>query len=309
MPNNILDAIGNTPLLELTKVVPPGSARVLAKQEGANPTGSMKDRMALAMVAGAEADGRLQPGGVVIEFTGGSTGTSLAMVCAAKGYQLLIVTSNVASPGKRDHMRALGAQLKMVSNPSPRMTREIYQEMVDTTQRLIVETGAVWMDQFHNLHQVDGYESLGREIWEQSEGQVDAFVHVVGTGGSLGGTATTLRGYQPGLHVVAVEPAESPVLSGGQPGSHRIEGVGIGQIPPLWQGGLANEIEQVSTADAEAMARRLAREEGVFVGTSSGANVVAALRLAARLGAGKTVVTLLPDDGWKYLSTDLFQAA
>jgi cysteine synthase A len=206
---DVLSTIGNTPLIELHRLVPAGSARVVVKLEGANPTGSMKDRMALAMIEAAEADGRLRPGGPVIEFTGGSTGTSLAMVCAAKGYPLLIVTSNAASLEKRDHMRALGAKLTVLHSEGAKLNKELYDALLATTQQMIRETGAFWTDQFNNLDQASGYRPLGREIWEQTGGQVDAFVHVVGTCGSLRGTSSTLREFNPRLHVVAVQPAES----------------------------------------------------------------------------------------------------
>lgn len=267
----------------------------------------MKDRMAMAMIDAAEREGKLKPGGNVVEFTGGSTGTSLAMVCAIKGYPLSIVTSNATSLEKRLHMKALGAKLTVLHSEGAKLNLELYQALFAETQKIIKETGAFWADQFHNKNQEDGYHALGEEVWEQSGEHVDAFVHVVGTCGSLRGVSTSLRKHNPKLHVVAVEPTESPVLSGGKPGSHRIEGVGIGVIPALWEPSLANAFEQVSTAEAEEMARRLAHEEGMFVGTSSGANVVAALRMAVKLGADATVVTIMVDNGLKYLSTNLFQ--
>jgi len=304
---HILDAIGRTPLVRLNRVVRPGLARVVAKIEGANPTGSMKDRMARAMLDAAERDGRLRPGGKVVEYTGGSTGTSLAMVCAARGYQLLIVTSNAASKEKRDHMKALGAELTVLHTEGGRQNKELIARMIETAEQIARDTGAFWTDQLKNTNQADGYRSLGEEIWEQTGGRVDAFVQVVGTCGSLRGVSTTLRKLRPALRVVAVEPAESPVLSGGAPGSHRIEGIGIGGLPPLWDKALADGIESVSTAEADAMARRLAREEGLFAGTSSGANVVAALRVAETLGPEATVATILVDNGLKYLSTDLYK--
>lgn len=304
---HILTTIGNTPLIQLQKLVPPGSARVVVKLEGANPTGSMKDRMAKAMIEGAEADGKLQPGGSVVEFTGGSTGTSLAMVCAVKGYALSIVTSNAASLEKRNHMKALGANLTVLHSEGGKVTKDLYRDLVATTEKIVSETGAFWTDQFHNPNQVTGYHPLAQEVWEQTGGHVDALVHVVSTCGSLRGIATYLRQYNSKLHVVAVEPVESAVLSGGQPGSHRIEGVGIGIVPFFWDPALADAIEKVSTLEAEEMSRRLAREEGIFAGTSSGANVVAALRVAAQLGPEATVVTILVDNGLKYLSTNLFQ--
>jgi cysteine synthase A len=304
---DILASIGKTPLVELRAPSSSGSGRVLAKLEGLNPTGSMKDRMARAMIEAAEADGSLQPGGRVVEFTGGSTGTSLAMVCASRGYQLSIVTSNVASLEKRNHMKALGASLTVLQSDGANMTNELYKALVSTTEEITRETGAFWTDQFHNPAQVEGYRALGEEIWEQTGGHVDAFVQVVGTCGSFRGVTATLRGFNSALYAVAVEPAESPVLSGGVPGPHRIEGVGIGQVPHLWEDHLADAIEQVSTAEAEETARLLARQEGIFVGTSSGANLAAALRVAQRLGPKATVATIMVDTGLKYLSTDLFQ--
>lgn len=301
--------IGNTRLLPLRHVVPAGSARILLKLEYENPTGSMKDRMALAMVEAAEADGRLKPGGAVVEYTGGSTGVSLAFVCAAKRIPLQIVTSDAFSREKRDHMRSLGAQLTVIHSPSGGTTRELTLEMIDTARRLAeAAPGSYWTDQLRNTDQLAGYERMGEEIWHQCGGGLDAFVQSVGTAGSLRGVGAVLRRHKPAVHIAAVEPAESAVLSGGPTGSHRIEGTGAGFIVPLWQPQLADDILRVSSADAMAMARRLAREEGVFAGTSTGANVVAALRVAARLGPGRTVVTVAVDSGMKYLSTELYAA-
>jgi cysteine synthase A len=307
MPDTMLHTIGDTPVVELARIVPAGAARVLVKLEGANPTGSMKDRMALAMIEAAERSGRLKAGGRVVEFTGGSTGTSLAMVCAAKGYPLSIVTSNAASLEKRNHMKALGAELTVLHTEGGRLTAQLFADMRQATEKIVRETGAFWTDQFNNRHQEDGYERLAQELWFQSEGRIDAFVQVVGTCGSLRGVATTLRQIRPNIHVLAVEPEESAVLSGGATGAHRIEGVGTGSVPPLWEHGLADAIDRVSTAEAIVMAQRLAREEAIFAGTSSGANVVAAVRLAERLGAGATVTTLAVDHGLKYLSTEVYQ--
>jgi cysteine synthase len=304
--DSMLQAIGNTPLVQLNHVVPSGSARVLIKLEGLNPSGSMKDRMAYSMITCAEADGRLQPGRPVVEYTGGSTGTSLAFICAAKGYKLYLVCSDAFSKEKRDHMVALGAELFIVPSEGGYVTKDLFQWMREATDKIVAEQGAFWTDQFNNVDQAAGYEALGNEIWAQTEGRIDAFVHVVGTGGSMRGTSTTLRKFKPGLRVVAVEPAESPVMSGGKAGAHQIEGIGTGNLVPHWSPSLANEIMTVSTADAKAMARRLAREEALFGGTSTGANVTAALRVAEQLGADATVVTLNIDNGLKYLSTDVF---
>jgi cysteine synthase A len=303
---HVLDAIGNTSIVRLRKVVPPQSADVLVKLEWENPTGSMKDRMALAVIARAEADGRLKPGDTVVEYTGGSTGASLALVCAAKGYRIRIVTSDAFSKEKLDQMAALGAELTLVPSEGGRTTKQLILDMVETARRLSEEPHSYWIDQLNNHDSIAGYFPLGEEIWSQTEGRVDAFVHSVGTAASSRGVATVLKRRKPGVTIVCVEPGESSVLLGGQPGPHKIEGVGIGYTPPLWEPALVDEIQPVATAEAKEMARRLAREEALFAGTSSGANVIAALRVAQRLGPGGTVVTLMADSGLKYSSTDVF---
>jgi len=305
----ILDMIGGTSLVPLRHLVPQSSARILVKLEYENPTGSMKDRMALAMVAAAEADGRLSPGGSVVEYTGGSTGVSLAFVCAAKRIPLRIVTSDAFSREKRDHMQALGARLTLVPSPTGGTTRALTLAMIETARGLAAEPGCYWTDQLNNADQLRGYDRMGEEILEQAGGRVDAFVQSVGTAGSLRGNAARLRAHDPAVRIVAVEPAESAVLSGGPSGSHKIEGTGIGFVAPLWIDGLADEIRTVSTAEAMETARLLAREEGLFAGTSTGANVAAALRVAAELGVGGTVVTVAVDSGMKYLSTALYAGA
>jgi cysteine synthase A len=302
----VLETIGNTPLVELSRVVPADHARVLVKLECANPTGSMKDRMAIAVIERAESDGRLPPGGTVVEYTGGSTGTSLALVCAIKAHRIRIVTSDAFSQEKRDHMRALGADLVEVPSDDGRITKELIEEMIERARQLSDEAGTFYSDQLQNEDAVAGYHPLGEEIWDQTGGRVDAFIQVVGTAHSIAGTATVLRSYNPDIRIVAVEPVESPVLSGGEQGAHKIEGIGIGFIPPLWKASIADEIMTVSTQEAKAMARQLASQEALFAGTSSGANVVAAIRTAKRLGPGHTVATLLCDSGLKYLTTDLY---
>ena len=305
--NNILESIGNTPLVRLQRVVPPGSGRVLVKLEWANPTGSMKDRMARAAVEAAEASGRLRPGGTVVEYTGGSTGVSLALVCAAKGYRLEIVTSDAFSEEKIRTMRAFGAHVTIVPSDDRKITEKLIKEMIDTARRLSARPGHWWVDQLGNADAAAGYHSLGEEIWEQTEGEVDAFVQSVGTAHSIHGASRALRRHKPGLHVAAVEPSESPVLSGKPTGSHKIEGIGIGFVPPQWHREEVDEILTDSTEEAIRMCRRLAREEGIFAGTSSGLNVVAALRVAGRLGPEATVVTLMVDSGIKYVSTDVYR--
>ena len=303
----VLEAIGNTSLIKLNKVVPPGHAKVLVKLEWENPTGSMKDRMAQAMIAEAEKDGRLLEGGTVVEYTGGSTGTSLALICAVKGYRLRIVSSDAFSKDKIDHMSAFGADMTIISSDGGGITKSLIEEMIETARGFSREPNTYWTDQLNNDDHVMGYHQLGEEIWKQTNGNVDAFVHVVGTAASILGTATILKKYRPSIKICAVEPAESPVLSEGRSGSHGIGGIGIGFTPPLWNPDIVDEIISISTDEAKEMARRLVREEGLFAGISSGANVAAAIKIAKRLNLNATVVTLLVDSGLKYLSGDLYK--
>ena len=305
----ILSSIGRTPLVQLCRVVPTGSARVLVKLESHNPTGSMKDRMALAVVQRAVADGRLPPGGTLVEYTGGSTGTSLAFVCAALGFRATLVSSDAFSREKRDHMRALGATVVEVPSDGGRTTKELIQRMIARAAELSAAPDAFYADQFNNPDAAAGYAPLADEAASQTGGRFDAFVQSVGTAQCIKGVAEALRARDRRTRVVAVEPAESPVLSGGAPGAHKIEGVGPGFVAPMWRPDLADEIIGVSTEDAKAMTRRLAREEAIFAGTSTGANVVAALRVAARLDPDASVVTIACDSGLKYLSTDVFAGA
>ena len=300
--SSILDCIGNTPLLPLRKIIPRNGSRIFLKIESENPTGSMKDRMALAMIEAAEADGRLKPGGSVVEYTGGSTGVSLSLVCAVKGHPLHIVTSDAFSLEKLDHMRLLGATLQIVPSDSGRMTEKLTRDMIAAAGVVAEKTGALWTDQMKNQDQLSAYHKMAKEICDQCEGRIDGFVQSVGTAASLRGTGEALR-HEKRVQIVAVEPAESAVLSGGPPGAHKIDGIGAGFVVPLWKKDLADQIERVSTEEAIAMSFRLAREEGLFAGTSTGANVIAALRVAEQLGPGATIVTLLCDTGMKYLKS------
>jgi cysteine synthase A len=299
----ILDRIGKTSLVPLRSVVPANGARILLKLESENPTGSMKDRMALAMIEAAEADGRLKPGGAVVEYTGGSTGVSLALVCAVKRHPLHIVTSDAFSREKLDHMTILGAKLTVIPSESGKMTEKLTRDMIATAGVIAGETGAFWTDQMKNRDQLAAYETMAAEIWEQTGGHIDGFVQSVGTAASLRGIAAGLRARKDSIRIAAVEPAESPVLSGGAPGAHKIDGIGAGFVVPLWQGDIADTIEPVSTEQARAMALRLAREEGLFAGLSTGANVIAALRLAEQLGPAATVVSVMCDTGMKYFGS------
>ena len=297
---NILDSIGNTSMVRLR-------AGIFAKLEWQNPTGSMKDRMARGVIERAEADGRLQSGYSVVEYTGGSTGASLALVCAAKGYRLRIVTSDAFSKEKLDQMAALGAELTLVPSEGGLTTKKLILDMIEAAREISREPRTYWTNQLQNDDTIAGYHALGEEIWTQTGGEVDAFVHCVGSAASLRGVAAVLRRHNPNVRIVAVEPGESPVLGGGPPGPHKIEGVGIGYTPPLWDPSAVDDVIAIPTAEAKEMARRLAREEGLFAGTSSGANVLASLEVARRLGAGARVVTLMVDSGLKYLNTDVYR--
>lgn len=301
-----LAAIGNTPLVELTRIVPNGSARVVVKLEWANPTGSMKDRMAHAAITGAQQSGALKPGDTVVEYTAGTTGISLAFVCAALGYGLHIVFSDAFSDEKRRTMKAYGATVEDIPSDQGRITESLIKSLIARAAEVADQPGHWWCDQLNNRPGATGYLPMGEEIWQQTNGRVDAFVHSVGTAHSIHAVGRVLRAHNPDIQVTAVEPAESAVLSGGPTGSHHIEGIGIGFVPPLWEPDEVSGIEKVTSDDAMAMSRRLAREEGLFAGTSSGANVVAALRVAERLGPDATVATILCDSGLRYLSTGLY---
>jgi len=302
----VLQAIGNTPLIALRRLPQAGGARVVVKLESANPTGSMKDRVARAMIEAAIEARRLAPGDTVVEYTAGTTGISLALVCAALGLKAHFVFSNAFSEDKRHTMRAYGATITDVPSEGGRITEKLIKSLISTAAELCRQPHHWYCDQLNNRDGEAGYHALGEELWAQA-GSVDAFVHSVGTAHSLHGSTHTLRRHNPRLRVIAVEPAESPVLSGGATGAHNIDGIGIGFVPPLWRRAEVDEILTVTTADAKAMARRLAREEAIFAGTSSGANVVAALAVAARLPSSATVATIAVDSGLRYLSTDVYR--
>jgi cysteine synthase len=304
----INNAIGNTPLVEIRKVNPKNSARIVAKLEWNNPTGSMKDRMAKAVIEAAENRGDIRRGSTVVEYTAGTTGISLAFVCASLGYHFHAIFSDAFSNEKRVTMKAFGAQITDVKSDNKKITEKLIKEMIETSRKISEQENHWWADQLNNRDAEEGYYTLGDEIWEQTEGQVDAFVHTVSTAHSIHGVTKGLRKHNPGIKVFAVEPDESAVLSGRPSGSHQIEGIGIGFVPPLWQPELVDEILTVSTSDAMSMARRLAKEEGIFAGTSSGANLVASIKIAERIGPGKTVATIIVDSGLRYISTALYQS-
>jgi cysteine synthase len=299
-----LDGIGRTPITRLSQLPDEGSAEVWVKLEAANPTGSYKDRMALAMIEAAERDGRLRPGQTVVEYTGGSTGSSLAFVCAVKGYPLRIVSSDAFAVEKIRTMRAFGAEVELLPSPDG-ITPRLIPAMMSRAREIAAEIGAFQTDQMNNTDMIDGYRRLGEEIVDQLPG-ADAFCAYVGTAGCFLGTTRALRAAWPQLHRAVVEPAESAVLSGGQPGVHRIEGGGIGRWPPQLRPEDFDEAIPIPQERAFAVARRAARAEGILSGPSTGANLAAALDLARRLGSGHRVVTVQVDSGLKYLGGDLY---
>jgi cysteine synthase A len=301
----VLGAIGNTPVVRLSRLVEPGMAEVWVKLESFNPTGSYKDRMALAMIEGAEASGRLRPGQPVVEYTGGSTGSSLALVCSIKGYPLHIVSSDAYAPEKIKTMRAFGAQVELLSSPDG-ITPTLIPRMQARAAEVAATIGGYQTDQFNNTDMTRGYEAIGRELLAQLDGRLDAVAIYVGTAGMYLGTTRALRERLPVLHRVAVEPSESAVLSGHQPGTHRIEGGGVGFVPPQLRLDEIDEVIAVPTATAFETARRAARADGVWAGPSTGANISAALALARRLGAGSRIATVQVDSGLKYLSGELY---
>jgi cysteine synthase len=302
-----IEAIGGTPVVRLDRLGGEDGAEVWVKLEAANPTGSYKDRMALAMIEAAERDGRLAPGQPVVEYTGGSTGSSLAFVCAVKGHPLRIVSSDAFAVEKLRTMQAFGADVELISSPEG-ITPELIPAMVRRAAEIAAETGAFQTDQFNNRDMLDGYHRLGEELLEQLPGPpaVAAFCSYVGTAGCFLGTTRAMAAQLPQLHRVAVEPAESAVLSGGAPGTHHIEGGGIGRRPPLLEVSDFDEVIAVPEAEAFAMARRAALVDGIFSGPSTGANLVAALQVANRLGRGHRVVTIQVDSGLKYLGGRLY---
>lgn len=304
--SSILEAIGNTPVVQLRAVVPKNAARVFVKLEYFNPTGSYKDRMALAMIEGAERRGVLKPGMRVVEYTGGSTGSSLALTCAVKGYRFTAVSSDAFAPEKLATMRALGADLVLVPSDGGKITPELFSRLKAELARQAAEPGTFWADQFHNDDVFAGYSAIGHELMSQLGSNLSVFCAAVGTGGMLAGVSRALREGQHPAKVIALEPAESPVLSTGKGGAHRVEGIGVGFVPPHLKPGDYAEVRTVPEADARAMARRLAREEGILAGTSTGLNVAAAVRVAEELGAGSVVATVAVDTGLKYLTGDLY---
>jgi len=302
---SVLQAIGHTPVVRLTRIVPPGSANVFVKLEYFNPTGSYKDRMALAMIEGAELRGALRPGMRVVEFTGGSTGSSLAMVCAVKGYAFRPLSSDAFAREKIQTMEAFGAAVEIVPSDGGTVTPALFDRFKARIEVLRNEPDTFWTDQFHNADALNGYRDIGVELLDQI-GSVSVFCGAVGTAGMLVGVSRALKAGGCGARIVALEPTGSPVLTTGRGGAHRVEGTAAGFVPPHLTAGDYDEARAIDEEEARAMVRRLAREEGIFVGTSTGLNVVAALQCAAELGPGHNVATVAVDTGLKYLNGDLF---
>ena len=304
----LLQAIGNTPLVRLERLPEADRAEVFVKLEGANPSGSMKDRMALSMIEGAERRGDLRPGCTVVDYTGGSTGSSVAMVCAAKGYRSHFVSSDAFSEEKLQTMRAFGAEVEVIPSVDRKVTPELVQASLARVREIAAQPNTFWTNQFNNPDNRTGYHQMAQEILEALGGKLDAFVMAVGTSGCFSGNSEVLKDRLPGVRCVALEPASSPALSGRGPlGGHRIEGIGAGFVPSICRLDLADQIIAVSDEDAHQTARRLAQVEGIFGGISSGANVWAALEVAKQLGRGHRVVTVIVDSGLKYLRGDLYR--
>jgi cysteine synthase A len=306
---SVLHAIGHTPVVRLRRIVPPDAADVLVKLEFYNPTGSYKDRMALAMIEGAEARGALRRGMRVVEFTGGSTGSSLGMVCAAKGYEFVVLSSDAFAREKLQTMAAFGADVRLVPSEGGKVTPSLFDKFRSEIATLADEPNTFWTDQFHNTDAITGYMGIGRELLEQTGGRLDLFCGAVGTGGMLSGVARALRDGGSRARIVALEPASSPALTAGRGGAHRVEGIGTGSVPPHMTTKPYDEARAIDEGEAREVARRLAREEGLLVGTSTGLNVAAAIQLARELGPGKVVATVAVDTGLKYLAGDLFDVA
>jgi cysteine synthase A len=290
----------------LSTVVPEGAADVFVKLEWFNPTGSYKDRMALAMVTEAERRGDLAPGMTVVEYTGGSTGGSLAYVCAAKGYRFRVVSSDAFAAEKLKTMQAFGADLTIIESDGGKVTPELTPRMIAKAAEFAAEPGTYWTDQLNNADSLVGYREIGRELLEQMDRPIDVFCAMVGTAGLTMGVSTAFAEAGADTRIVIIEPASTAVISGGEPGTHGVEGTGIGFIPPLLDVDRYDEVRPIEEADGRSMAPRLAAEEGLLAGTSTGLNIAAAIDLAVELGAGKTVVTVACDTGLKYLAGDLY---
>lgn len=304
----INSAIGNTPLIKLERLSEPGCAEIYVKYEGANPTGSMKDRMALSMIEGAERKGILNSHGKVIEYTGGSTGSSLAMVCSKKGYKAHFVSSDAFSEEKIQTMRAFGATVEIIPSKNGKITADLISSLVKRAKELSEEPNSFWTDQFNNPDNRNAYHKMAEEILYSLDNKLDEFIMGVGTGACFSGNAEIFKDKIPSIRCIAIEPFNVRALSGGNiSGTHRLEGIGAGFVPSICRLDLADEIIAVRDEDAMEMARKLAREEGIFGGITSGANVWVAIQRARLIGPGKKIVTIICDSGLKYLQGDLYK--
>lgn len=302
----VLQSIGNTPLVRLQKIPSKQGADVVIKLEYFNPTGSYKDRMALAMIEGAERRGALKKDMRVVEYTGGSTGSSLAMICAVKGYDFTPVSSDGFAKEKLQTMRLFGADLQIIHSPTGSLTPELFRTMISAAENLAKQPGVYYTDQFHNTDAIEGYKGIGRELHQQA-GQIDVFCAAVGTAGMLTGVSLALKEGGSSARIIALEPSGSPVLTTGKGGAHRVDGVAPGFVPPHLKKENYDEARAIDESEARQMARRLAKEEGIFAGTSTGLNVAAAVKIAAELKPGQIVATVAVDTGLKYLAGDLFE--
>lgn len=303
-----MKGIGNTPLIKLERLSEPDCAEIYVKYEGANPTGSMKDRMALSMIEGAEKRGELKPGGKVVEYTGGSTGSSLAMVCATKGYKAHFVSSDAFAEEKLQTMRAFGAELEIIPSENGKITAKLIDSLIERARELSKVPNTFWTDQFNNVDNRNAYHKMAREILDVLGNKIDEFIMGVGTGGSFSGNSEVFKEEMPNIRCIAIEPFNVRSLSGGDTtGTHKLEGIGAGFVPSICKLDLADEIMSVKDEDAYETARKLATLEGVFGGTTSGANIWAAIERARIIGPGKKIVTIICDSGLKYLSGDLYK--
>ena len=304
--DSMIDVVGRTPVVQLRKIVPRDAAAVFVKLEWFNPTGSYKDRMALAMIEEAEKRGDLRPGMTVVEYTGGSTGSSLAYVCAVKGYKFKVVSSDTFAEEKLKTMRALGADLTIVPSENGQITPDLIPRMMAKAAEYAGEPGTYWTDQMNNTDSLVGYRGVGDELLEQMDRPIDVFCAAVGTAGLAMGVSSALADGGSDARIVVFEPASTPFVTTGKSGTHHVEGIGIGFMPPLLYHDRYDEARTVDEAEARSTARRLAAEEGLLAGTSTGLNVAGAIELAKELGPGRTVVTVAVDTGLKYLAGDLY---